>query len=332
LLLAVPAGAQTHDLSWYTVDGGGATFSVAGTFGLGGTIGQPDAGAGMTGGSYALVGGFWGGTLAADGSVDLTLSLGDAPDPVTGNQTLTYTLGVSNLGPDTATNVTLTQDLPAGVAFQSLMGPGWACGEAGGVVTCTRTGLAPGAAPNVTVQVTVPPGGGVLTSDASVASAPEAEANADDNVASAMTTVTGIPYANLAVAKTDHAVTALWGRPLTYTVTASNAGPNAVTGATVTDNFSANLASVTWTCTASVGSSCQPSGSGHISDSTVNLLPSGTATYVATGTVLWGTAGPIPNTATVGSATFDPAAANNTSSINTPVNADLIFRDGFDDP
>jgi len=46
------------DLSWSTIDGGGATFSGGGEFRLGGTIGQPDAGV-MGGGDYILQGGFW---------------------------------------------------------------------------------------------------------------------------------------------------------------------------------------------------------------------------------------------------------------------------------
>ena len=53
--------AQTgggYDLSWNTVDGGGATFSTGGAYSLGGTTGQADAGA-MSGGSYSLAGGFW---------------------------------------------------------------------------------------------------------------------------------------------------------------------------------------------------------------------------------------------------------------------------------
>ena len=49
-----------YDLSWWTVDGGGGTFSTGGDYTLGGTIGQPDAGL-MTGGDYTLGGGFWGG-------------------------------------------------------------------------------------------------------------------------------------------------------------------------------------------------------------------------------------------------------------------------------
>lgn len=65
LLAALPAVAQTgggYDLTWSTIDGGGATFSTGGGYSLGGTMGQPDAGpaAGpMTGGNYELAGGFW---------------------------------------------------------------------------------------------------------------------------------------------------------------------------------------------------------------------------------------------------------------------------------
>lgn len=60
--LALPALAQVgggYDLTWSTIDGGGATFSTDGGYSLGGTIGQPDAGL-LSGGSYTLVGGFWG--------------------------------------------------------------------------------------------------------------------------------------------------------------------------------------------------------------------------------------------------------------------------------
>ena len=54
-----PPGAG-FDLSWSTVDGGGATLSTGGRYALGGTMGQPDAGM-LTGADYALAGGFWGG-------------------------------------------------------------------------------------------------------------------------------------------------------------------------------------------------------------------------------------------------------------------------------
>lgn len=66
LVSAVPASAgpdesetvQSYEISWWTVDGGGGTFSSGGDYDLGGTIGQPDTGTAI-GGGYALSGGFW---------------------------------------------------------------------------------------------------------------------------------------------------------------------------------------------------------------------------------------------------------------------------------
>ncbi len=58
---SAPASAQSgggYDLTWNSIDGGGITFSAGGSYLLGGTIGQPDAGT-MSGGSYTLNGGFW---------------------------------------------------------------------------------------------------------------------------------------------------------------------------------------------------------------------------------------------------------------------------------
>jgi hypothetical protein len=65
MLLAISVSvviAQDYAIDWHTVDGGGEMWSTGGDYELGGTIGQPDAGA-MSGtgpgGTYALTGGFW---------------------------------------------------------------------------------------------------------------------------------------------------------------------------------------------------------------------------------------------------------------------------------
>jgi len=55
---SICANAQTYSIDWSTIDGGGGT-STGGVYTVNGTIGQPDAGA-MSGGNYALQGGFWG--------------------------------------------------------------------------------------------------------------------------------------------------------------------------------------------------------------------------------------------------------------------------------
>jgi hypothetical protein len=58
VLLPAVSFAQSYSIDWYKVAGGGGT-STGGTYQVSGTIGQPDAGAPMTGGSYSLTGGFW---------------------------------------------------------------------------------------------------------------------------------------------------------------------------------------------------------------------------------------------------------------------------------
>jgi len=64
LLLSGGALAQGgYDLSWWTADGGGQTFSTGGGYSLGGTIGQPDASL-LSGSGYTLAGGFWSGATA----------------------------------------------------------------------------------------------------------------------------------------------------------------------------------------------------------------------------------------------------------------------------
>lgn len=59
LLAAATAMAQTYTVDWSTIDGGGGSAS-GGAYVLSGTIGQPDAAPTMTGGAFALTGGFWG--------------------------------------------------------------------------------------------------------------------------------------------------------------------------------------------------------------------------------------------------------------------------------
>jgi hypothetical protein len=55
--LCLPAAAQ-FSIDWHTIDGGGGT-STGGIYSVSVTIGQPDAGALLSGGNYTLQGGFW---------------------------------------------------------------------------------------------------------------------------------------------------------------------------------------------------------------------------------------------------------------------------------
>mgnify|MGYP000635348853 CR=1 FL=1 len=62
---AAGPGGGAFEITWYTIDAGGTSSTSGGDFDLAGTIGQPDAGAAMTGGAFSLTGGFWAGVNSA---------------------------------------------------------------------------------------------------------------------------------------------------------------------------------------------------------------------------------------------------------------------------
>jgi hypothetical protein len=56
--VASSVSAQSYNIDWHTIDGGGGT-STGGVYSVSGTIGQPDAGGPMTNGQFSVTGGFW---------------------------------------------------------------------------------------------------------------------------------------------------------------------------------------------------------------------------------------------------------------------------------
>ncbi len=58
LTFTAKAASAQFSASRFTIDGGGGTRSTGGTFAVGGTIGQPDAGR-LSGSNFTLSGGFW---------------------------------------------------------------------------------------------------------------------------------------------------------------------------------------------------------------------------------------------------------------------------------
>ena len=76
ILFALGAGPSggPYEITRTTIDGGGVMRSAGGAYELSGTTGQADAGA-VSGGAYALTGGFWfaepAGDCDATGTVDL---------------------------------------------------------------------------------------------------------------------------------------------------------------------------------------------------------------------------------------------------------------------
>lgn len=108
--------------------------------------------------------------------------------------------------------------------------------------------------------------------------------------------------------RADLAITTGTAVAVTYTLTATNLGPDAVTGAPIDDDFPPGVTGVTWQCTAAGGASCTASGSGDVHD-VADLPPGGRVTYTATGTAA--SAGPRSATIAPPGGTQDPVPGNN---------------------
>jgi len=122
------------------------------------------------------------------GGPDVGVSISDDPDPVSVKQPLTYTITASNVSTDTAaTNVTLTDPLPARVKLNSVSANGATCTAKMRTITCSAATLAAGAFFTVTIQVTPPNKPGTLSNTATVSDT--GDVNAANDSATATTTV-----------------------------------------------------------------------------------------------------------------------------------------------
>ena len=129
-------------------------------------------------------------TVTAGGGSDLAITKADAPDPVALGGSLTYTLTVTNNGPDPSTDSTVTDTLPPGVTFVSATPSQGACSEAPGTVTCTLGPLAVGAS-SATIQIVVTVDATALSplSDTATVTGVETDPVAANNSATAETMI-----------------------------------------------------------------------------------------------------------------------------------------------
>jgi uncharacterized repeat protein (TIGR01451 family) len=123
-------------------------------------------------------------------SADLSIAKTDAPDPVTLGATVTYTITVTNNGPDAAAATTVSDTLPAGAALVSATASQGTCSGTT-TVSCSLGALASGSTVTVTLVVETT-AGGTLSNTATVSSS-TADPNMANNSATAVTTVNRPP-------------------------------------------------------------------------------------------------------------------------------------------
>jgi uncharacterized repeat protein (TIGR01451 family) len=153
----------------------------------------------------------------------------------------TFTVTLTNGGPDTATNIVVTDVIPAGLTLQSGTP---AAGTTYAANTWTIPSLASGASVVLTIVAQVD-SGALLTYSAQVTDVDQTDPDSTPNDGtgddSDTATVDAPASADLSLAKTVNNATPAFGTNVTFTVTLSNNGPDAATNVVVTDAIPAGL-------------------------------------------------------------------------------------------
>lgn len=153
---------------------------------------------------------------------DLDVAISDAPDPVFVGNALVYTITVTNRGQIDAVGVTVSDTLPAGLAYVSSTASAGSVGANNSLVTANIGSLSPGGGAVITVR-TAPSLGGVYTNTVTAAGS-QADLNSVNNSATA-TTLVNIPqlaqFADVAVTNNQIEATLIGEAGITYIVFSS---------------------------------------------------------------------------------------------------------------
>lgn len=258
-------------------------------------------------------------------NADLTITKTNGSTTLTVGATTTYSIVVTNNGPDTATGAIIRDNFPIGltnVTWSCTPSPGASCGATNGTGNINTTVTLPlnGTATFNATGTVVSTANGSITNTATVTpAAGTGDSNPNNNLATDTDTVS--PVASLSITKTNNQVAVIRGQPTSYTIVVTNGGPAAANGAPVIDQIPAGLLDATWTCVATGGAACgAASGTGDI-NTTVNLPPNGTATFTLTATVSATAASPLANSATV---TPPAGVTDNNVGNNTATDTDTV--------
>src|SRR5438067_221690 len=165
--------------------------------------------------------------FAAVAGADVSI-LKSGPSTVTPGGTVTYTLTVTNGGPDPATAVQLNDALPAGITFASETqnsGPGFSCSTPtvgnNGTITCSIASLASGTNVTFTIVGNIPSNATAGTTFANTATVSTTASDPDTSNNSSTSTATVITEADLTVTKSGPN-TAAAGTDVAFDVTVTN--------------------------------------------------------------------------------------------------------------
>jgi uncharacterized repeat protein (TIGR01451 family) len=155
--------------------------------------------------------------------VDLAITKSAAPNPVTVGSQVTWTMVVTNNGPNNATGVTVADPVPSGMTFVSVSSSQGTC-TGGALVSCTLGNLNVGASVTITLVTTASATGSIVNTATTVGK--EQETNTANNTASASVVVNGkfVPPAVVCTAVGVAPKTLFVGRKVTLTIKVTQKG------------------------------------------------------------------------------------------------------------
>ena len=178
----------------------------------------------------------------ATGVSDMAISsVSDSPDPVFANGNVTYQVGVLNFGPDQATGVVVTTQLPTGVRFEPTLSNS-ECAADAGIVTCAYAAWDANAAGIIVVTVS-PATAGTLELTFTVR-ANEPDPDLSNNSQAVTTDVLEPTEADVSLSFSGTAPSYHVGELIRFSINVRNAGPATATGITVTVRLSRGLTAV----------------------------------------------------------------------------------------
>jgi uncharacterized repeat protein (TIGR01451 family) len=250
------------------------------------------------------------------------------PSAAAPDSDVTYSITVYNNGPDAAVNATLTDTLPGTMTFVSIIqnsGPPFGCGFSAPTVTCTAASMPAGTTVFFTLTGHIPPGTASGTTYTNTAQISSDLSDPNPNNNSSLTFLT-VVTSDLAITKTGPG-TATSGGPISWTITASNNGPDISSPTVFDDALPAGTTFVSITQNTGPAFVCTGPGAGNngnveCSIGTVgNFAPGASAQFTLTANITPTFVGNLSNTATISGPNADPNPNNNSATAVTTVSA-----------
>ena len=252
----------------------------------------------------------------------------DEPMPFEGD-TIVYTITVENLGPHSASGITVNESLASGLNYLSHVETQGEYIPDSSTWTVGALGVGESATLTITVEVLFDTGGTMITNTASITGSSLPDPNVGNNSASATIEPIYTPQAYLGINKIVSDDTPLSGDVIEYTISVSNAGPDPATSVTVSDLLEPGQSFIS--ATPSQGSYDPDTGIWNVGGLAVDV----TATLNIFAQITAPTGSMITNTASITASTpVDPDPEDNASAVSLTVvapTADLGVSKQVDD-